>query len=322
MATPRRSPWWDRRHVIYPSSHRALTHEIRAQGVVVSELPLRTPRSRTFSAPQPPDRRPLEGRARRGSGIEVRFAHHGAPRRRGRPRSVCDSRLHPLAARQGCHRLIRDGAKLVESAQDVLEDLGVRGARSAPGQTASMEPARTTAAHPDGPRSGRPRHAGGTQRPRPRASSPPAPARTRAAQHIERLPGNRYRDCVGAGRALHARRARIQSTERVRRPRLPYENYGALHACPDADSLTKRLTAAGFDDQEITEALAWLSGLEQVTQESIAVGPESDARSASTRRSKWTGSAPRQSASSAPRARRPADADTARDRDRARARHR
>jgi Smg protein len=55
-----------------------------------------------------------------------------------------------------------------------------------------------------------------------------------------------------------------------------YENYGAPHACPDADSLTKRLTAAGFDDEEITEALAWLSGLEQVTQESIAVGPESD----------------------------------------------
>jgi Smg protein len=55
-----------------------------------------------------------------------------------------------------------------------------------------------------------------------------------------------------------------------------YENYGALHACPDADSLTKRLTAAGFDNDEISEALAWLSGLEQVTQESIAVGPESE----------------------------------------------
>jgi Smg protein len=55
-----------------------------------------------------------------------------------------------------------------------------------------------------------------------------------------------------------------------------YENYGALHACPDSDSLTRRLTAAGFDDDEISDALAWLSGLEQVTQESIAVGPESE----------------------------------------------
>lgn len=55
-----------------------------------------------------------------------------------------------------------------------------------------------------------------------------------------------------------------------------YENYGALHACPDSDSLAKRLTAAGFDDEEISEALSWLQGLEQVTAESIAVGPESE----------------------------------------------
>lgn len=54
-----------------------------------------------------------------------------------------------------------------------------------------------------------------------------------------------------------------------------YENYGALHACPDADSLSRKLTAAGFDDDEISEALAWLQGLEQVTEQSVAVGPES-----------------------------------------------
>ena len=55
-----------------------------------------------------------------------------------------------------------------------------------------------------------------------------------------------------------------------------YENYGAPQACPDADSLSRKLTAAGFDDEEISEALAWLQGLEQVTQQSIAVGPEGD----------------------------------------------
>ena len=55
-----------------------------------------------------------------------------------------------------------------------------------------------------------------------------------------------------------------------------YENYGALHACPDSDSLAKRLTAAGFDDDDISEALSWLQGLEQVTEQSIAVGPESE----------------------------------------------
>jgi Smg protein len=55
-----------------------------------------------------------------------------------------------------------------------------------------------------------------------------------------------------------------------------YENYGALHACPDPDSLSRKLTAAGFDDEEINEALAWLQGLEHVTEQSVAVGPESD----------------------------------------------
>jgi Smg protein len=55
-----------------------------------------------------------------------------------------------------------------------------------------------------------------------------------------------------------------------------YENYGALHACPDADSLSRKLTAAGFDDDEISEALAWLQGLESVTSQSVAVGPETE----------------------------------------------
>ena len=55
-----------------------------------------------------------------------------------------------------------------------------------------------------------------------------------------------------------------------------YENYGALHACPDADSLSRKLTAAGFDDDEISEALAWLQGLERVTAQSVAVGPETE----------------------------------------------
>lgn len=54
-----------------------------------------------------------------------------------------------------------------------------------------------------------------------------------------------------------------------------YETYGALHACPDSDSLSRKLTAAGFDDEEISEALDWLQGLAQVTEQSVAVGPES-----------------------------------------------
>lgn len=54
-----------------------------------------------------------------------------------------------------------------------------------------------------------------------------------------------------------------------------YENFGALNACPDADALTRKLTAAGFDDEEISDALDWLQGLQRVTQESLAVQPQS-----------------------------------------------
>jgi Smg protein len=52
-----------------------------------------------------------------------------------------------------------------------------------------------------------------------------------------------------------------------------YENYGAFNACPDADALCQKLAAAGFDDEEISDALSWLQGLERVTQDGGAVLP-------------------------------------------------
>jgi Smg protein len=44
-----------------------------------------------------------------------------------------------------------------------------------------------------------------------------------------------------------------------------YENYSALSACPDARALTRSLAAAGFDDEEIADAIGWLHGLASVT---------------------------------------------------------
>ncbi|HUF20415.1 MAG TPA: DUF494 domain-containing protein [Burkholderiales bacterium] len=41
------------------------------------------------------------------------------------------------------------------------------------------------------------------------------------------------------------------------------ENYYHAGAYPDAETLTKRLSAAGFDSDEISLALAWLNGLER-----------------------------------------------------------
>ena len=49
-----------------------------------------------------------------------------------------------------------------------------------------------------------------------------------------------------------------------------YENYWRPDACPDHDQLTRKLSAVGFESDEIQEALVWLDGLAQ----SAEVGSE------------------------------------------------
>jgi Smg protein len=49
-----------------------------------------------------------------------------------------------------------------------------------------------------------------------------------------------------------------------------YENYSALSACPDFDALTRRLADAGFEEDEIADAMVWLHGLASVTLSSCA----------------------------------------------------
>jgi Smg protein len=49
-----------------------------------------------------------------------------------------------------------------------------------------------------------------------------------------------------------------------------YENYSAFEACPDATALGRSLADAGFDDDEIREALAWLQGLARIVQDTDA----------------------------------------------------
>jgi Smg protein len=44
-----------------------------------------------------------------------------------------------------------------------------------------------------------------------------------------------------------------------------YENYSALSACPDFEVLTRRLADAGFDEDEIADAMVWLHELASVT---------------------------------------------------------
>jgi Smg protein len=45
-----------------------------------------------------------------------------------------------------------------------------------------------------------------------------------------------------------------------------YENYWRPDACPDHDRLARKLTAVGFESEEIEEALSWLDGLAESAQ--------------------------------------------------------
>jgi Smg protein len=45
-----------------------------------------------------------------------------------------------------------------------------------------------------------------------------------------------------------------------------YENYWRPDACPDHDQLSRKLTAAGFENDEIEDALSWLHGLAQAAE--------------------------------------------------------
>lgn len=45
-----------------------------------------------------------------------------------------------------------------------------------------------------------------------------------------------------------------------------YENYWQGDSCPESQQLGRKLSAHGFDDEEINEALQWLDGLSHATQ--------------------------------------------------------
>ena len=179
--------------VVYPASNRMLTHEVRKLGVVVSEFTLGAP----ASADHFPRRNRIiaglargvlvvEAALRSGSLITARLANEN-----GRDVFAIPGSIHsPLA--KGCHRLLRDGAKLVESPHEVLEELGLQQRSDAGPAGTAAEPA----LHADllqllghDP----------TDLERLVEASGRSPGELAGAllelelaQHVERLPGNRY----------------------------------------------------------------------------------------------------------------------------------
>lgn len=53
-----------------------------------------------------------------------------------------------------------------------------------------------------------------------------------------------------------------------------YENYWRPDACPDHEQLSRKLTAVGFESDEIEDALSWLDGLAQTAESHIGAQSE------------------------------------------------
>ena len=131
---------------VYPARHRALAQRIAGQGLLVSEFAIGTP---ALPPHFPVRNRIIAGLTRgtlvveaalnSGSLITARMAAEA-----GREVFAIPGSIHSPQSR-GCHLLIKQGAKLVDKASDILEELpasrsSVGGAGDAPGKPAATDP--------------------------------------------------------------------------------------------------------------------------------------------------------------------------------------
>ncbi|MDT0496012.1 DNA-processing protein DprA [Algiphilus sp. W345] len=133
---------------VYPARHRGLAHRIVEDGCLVSEfapgtpaLPEHFPRRNRILSGLSLGVLVVEAATRSGSLITARLAAE-----QGREVFAIPGSIHNPMAR-GCHSLIRQGAKLVETAQDLLDELASQlGERRVVRNTAPSSAAALTAA--------------------------------------------------------------------------------------------------------------------------------------------------------------------------------
>ena len=138
---------------IYPPSNAALAHRIAEQGGMLSEFRLGTPpRKENF----PRRNRLISGMSQgvlvveaaidSGSLITARLAGE-----QGRDIFAIPGSIHSPFSK-GCHKLIKEGAKLVESARDVLDELNLRlpaaDQRGSPKNATPVKPVKTSCTGP------------------------------------------------------------------------------------------------------------------------------------------------------------------------------
>ena len=132
---------------VYPSQNLALSHRIVRNGLLVSEYPLGTPplaenfpKRNRIIAGLSQGTVVVEAALKSGSLITARQAA-----KQGKDVFAIPGSIHSPQAR-GCHALLKQGAKLIETAQDVLEELSIPAAASTAAPASGPIPAPAPAA--------------------------------------------------------------------------------------------------------------------------------------------------------------------------------